>query len=377
MSKVHYHFDHVGSYLRPQALKEAREKFANGEISQEELLKVQDELVKELVHHEVENGLQVVSDGEFGRSWWHLDFLQNLTGFEAYQQEDSYKFHSAKTRTTNVRINGKIAENPNHPFYRDFEYLKSVTPEGITPKVTIPSPSLIIKRDHRSDLYADYYDSWTDFLDALTDFLDALAKAYHDTIQHFYDLGARYVRLDDTTWGYLIQQFENEKNNPEKTAELAKIAEDDVYTINKALEGLPEDLTLATHICRGNFKSTYLFEGGYDSVAKYLDQLNYDIFFLEYDDARLGSFAPLPTIWNNRDHVELVLGVITSKDPVLEDVDAVIARIHEAAELVPLKNLGISTQCGFASTEEGNILTEQDEWNKLQLIKTITDKVWS
>ena len=122
-----------------------------------------------------------------------------------------------------------------------------MTPEGITPKVTIPSPSLIINRDHRSDLYADYYDSWTDFL-------DALAKAYHDTIQHFYDLGARYVRLDDTTWGYLIQQFENEKNNPEKTAELAKIAEDDVYTINKALEGLPEDLTLATHICRVNFK---------------------------------------------------------------------------------------------------------------------------
>ena len=202
MSKVHYHFDHVGSYLRPQALKEAHEKFANGEISQEELLKVQDELVKELVHHEVENGLQVVSDGEFGRSWWHLDFLQNLTDFEAYQQEDSYKFHGAKTLTTNVRINGKIAENPNHPFYRDFEYLKSVTPEGITPKVTIPSPSLIIKRDHRSDLYADYYDSWTDFL-------DALAKAYHDTIQHFYDLGARYVQLDDTTWGYLIQQFEN------------------------------------------------------------------------------------------------------------------------------------------------------------------------
>jgi len=210
MSKVHYHFDHVGSYLRPQALKEAREKFANGEISQEELLKVQDELVKELVHHEVENGLQVVSDGEFGRSWWHLDFLWNLTGFEAYQQEDSYKFHGAKTRTTNVRINGKIAENPNHPFYRDFEYLKSVTPEGITPKVTIPSPSLIINRDHRSDLYADYYDSWTDFL-------DDLAKAYHDTIQHFYDLGARYVQLDDTTWGYLIQQFENEKNNPAGT----------------------------------------------------------------------------------------------------------------------------------------------------------------
>ncbi|MGT2908175.1 vitamin B12 independent methionine synthase [Streptococcus dentiloxodontae] len=369
MAKTHFHFDHVGSYLRPAALKEAREKFAAKEISKEELLDIQDKLVKELVEHEVENGLKVVSDGEFGRSWWHLDFLWNLTGFEDYLQEDSYKFHGAKTRTTNVRINGKIAENPNHPFYRDFEYLKSITPEGITPKVTIPSPSLVINRDHRSDLALDYYDTWTDFL-------DDLAQAYHDTIQHFYDLGARYVQLDDTTWGYLIQQFEDHKNDPEATAKLQKIAEDDVYTINKALAGLPDDLTLATHICRGNFKSTYLFEGGYDSVAEYLGQLNYDNFFLEYDDARSGSFAPLTEIWNGRDNVELILGVITSKDPKLEDVDQIVARIKEAAELVPLKNLGISTQCGFASTEEGNILTEEDEWQKLRLIKGITEKIW-
>lgn len=178
MAKIHSHFDHVGSYLRPQALKEAREDFAQGKISKEELLDIQDRLVKELVHHQVENGLEVISDGEFGRSWWHLDFLWELTGFEAYQQEASYKFHGAKTRTTNVRLNGQVAENPNHPFYRDFEYLLSITPAGVTPKVTIPSPSLVIKRDHRSDLYADYYGSWTDFL-------DGLAKAYHDTIQRF------------------------------------------------------------------------------------------------------------------------------------------------------------------------------------------------
>ncbi|MBM7636358.1 vitamin B12 independent methionine synthase [Streptococcus saliviloxodontae] len=369
MAKVQEHFDHVGSYLRPAALKEAREQFANGEISQDELLKVQDQLVKELVHHEVENGLKVVSDGEFGRSWWHLDFLWNLTGFEAYLQEDSYKFHGAKTRTTNVRLNGQVAENPEHPFYRDFTYLKSITPEGVTPKVTIPSPSLVIDRDHRSDLYADYYEDWTGFL-------DGLAKAYHDTIQHFYDLGARYVQLDDTTWAFLLHQLETFKDEPEKRAHFEKLAEDDVYVINKALEGLPEDLTLATHICRGNFKSTYLFEGGYQTIAKYLGQLNYDIFFLEYDDSRSGDFSPLSEIWNGRDNVELVLGVITSKDPQLEDVDAVIARIQEAAELVPLKNLGISTQCGFASTEEGNILTEEDEWKKLQLIQNITEKVW-
>lgn len=369
MAKIQYHFDHVGSYLRPQALKEAREAYAQGNISLEELKDIQDKLVKDLVTHQVDNGLRVVSDGEFGRSWWHLDFLWNLNGFEAYEQEDSYKFHGAKTRTTNVRLHGKVAENPQHPFYRDFQALQAVTPEGITPKVTIPSPSLVINRDHRSDLALDYYDSWQDFL-------DGLAQAYHDTILHFYDLGARYVQLDDTTWGYLIQQFEDHKDNPEELAKLDQIAKDDVYTINKALAGLPEDLTLATHICRGNFKSTYLFEGGYDSVAKYLGQLNYDIFFLEYDDARSGSFAPLADIWNGRQGVELVLGLITSKDPQLEDVDAVVARLNEASQLIPLDNLGISTQCGFASTEEGNTLTEADQWQKLQLINTITEKVW-
>ncbi len=366
MTKIHFHFDHVGSYLRPQELKEAREQFSEGKISQADLLAVQDKLVKDLVHHEVENGLQVVSDGEFGRSWWHLDFLWNLTGLESYLQKDSYKFHGAKTRTTNVRINGKIAENPEHPFYRDFQYLKSITPEGVTPKVTIPSPSLLF-RDNRSDQALDHYDTWEAYL-------DGLAQAYHDTILHFYDLGARYVQLDDTTWAFLIQQLS--QGSAEEKAQAEKNAKDAVYLINKALENLPEDLTTATHICRGNFQSTYLFEGGYNVVAEYLGQLNYDIFFLEYDDSRSGDFSPLATIWNNRPNVELVLGVITSKKPELEDIDAVIARINEAAQTVPLENLGISTQCGFASTEEGNILTEEDEWKKLQLIKTITDKVW-
>lgn len=369
MSKSHFHFDHVGSYLRPQALKDAREQFANGEISKPELLKIQDDLVKDLVQHEVDSGLKVVTDGEFGRSWWHLDFLWELNGFEAYLQEDSYKFHGAKTRTTNVRLNGQVTENPNHPFYRDFEYLKSLAPEGVTPKVTIPSPSLVINRDHRSDRYADYYENWTAFL-------DGLAQAYHDTIKRFYDLGARYVQLDDTTWAFLIQQLENHKTNPEERRVFEALAEDNVYVINKLLEGLPADLTLATHICRGNFKSTYLFEGGYHTIAHYLGQLNYDIFFLEYDDERSGDFAPLTDIWNGRDQVILVLGLITSKDPKLEDVEAIVDRINEAAQLVPLKNLGLSTQCGFASTEEGNILTEADEWHKLKLIKTITEQVW-
>jgi len=365
--KLNYHFDQVGSYLRPENLKKAREQYAQGEISHDDLLKVQHDEIKNLVDEQVKVGLSAVTDGEFNRSWWHLDFLGQLGGFEFYDQNDSYKFHGQKTRSTNVRLNGKIHANLDHPFFKDFEYLKSVTPEGVEPKQTIPSPSLIINRDHRSDLWSKYYDSWSDFL-------DDLAQAYHDTLQKFYDLGARYVQIDDTTWAYLIAQLNGHADNPEERAKFEKTAADDVYVINKALAGLPEDLKLATHICRGNFKSTYLFEGGYEPIAKYLGQLNYDAFFLEYDNDRSGGFEPLKEIYNNRQNVEIVLGLLTSKSADLEDVDEVVARIDEAANYVPKSNLALSTQCGFSSTEEGNILTIPDQWKKLALIKHIADE---
>jgi 5-methyltetrahydropteroyltriglutamate--homocysteine methyltransferase len=365
--KLNYHFDQVGSYLRPENLKKAREQYAQGEISHDDLLKVQHDEIKNLVDEQVKVGLSAVTDGEFNRSWWHLDFLGQLGGFEFYDQNDSYKFHGQKTRSTNVRLNGKVHANLDHPFFKDFEYLKSVTPEGVEPKQTIPSPSLIINRDHRSDLWSKYYDSWSDFL-------DDLAQAYHDTLQKFYDLGARYVQIDDTTWAYLIAQLNGHADNPEERAKFEKTAADDVYVINKALAGLPEDLKLATHICRGNFKSTYLFEGGYEPIAKYLGQLNYDAFFLEYDNDRSGGFEPLKEIYNNRQNVEIVLGLLTSKSADLEDVDEVVARIDEAANYVPKSNLALSTQCGFSSTEEGNILTIPDQWKKLALIKHIADE---
>lgn len=364
--KLNYHFDQVGSYLRPNNLKEAREQYADGEITADALREVQQTEIKKLVAKQVEAGLLAVTDGEFNRSWWHLDFLGQVGGFEFYDQEDSYKFHGEKTRSTNVRINGKVHANLDHPFFKDFQYLKSIVPDGVEPKQTIPSPSLIINRDHRSDLWSKYYDTWEAFL-------DDLAQAYHDTLQHFYDLGARYIQLDDTTWAYLIAQLNASSENPEQHAQFVKTAEDDVYVINKALAGLPEDLKLSTHICRGNFKSTYLFEGGYESVAKYLGQLNYDAFFLEYDNDRSGDFEPLTTIYNGRDNVEIVLGLLTSKSADLENVDDVVARINEAATFVPKKQLALSTQCGFSSTEEGNILTIPDQWRKLDLVKRIAD----
>lgn len=368
MTKPVFHFDHVGSYLRPAALKEAREKYQAGELSEAELKAIQHELVTDLVAHEHEAGLPAITDGEFGRSWWHLDFLWNLNGVEQYDQQDSYAFHGAHTRGDNVQLTGKIAANPQHPFYDDFEFLQSIAPADVTVKTTIPSPSLLF-RDGRSDRALEFYDTWEDYL-------AAVAQAYHDTLQAYYDRGARYIQLDDTTWAFLIAKLIEFKDDAQARAPFEKQAEEAVQVINASLADLPDDLRLSTHICRGNFQSTYLFEGGYQPVAKYLGELNYDAFFLEYDDARSGNFEPLPAIWNDRANVQLVLGLLTSKQPELESVEEIQSRIEEAAQLVPLANLAVSTQCGFASTEEGNKLTEAQQWEKLKRVGEVAQAVW-
>lgn len=366
--KFPYRYDIVGSLLRTQALKDAHAKFSAGQIEDSQLKTIQRQETRKIVAKQVDLGLKDITDGEFNRSWWHLDFLWGLTGVGHYDYHKSYKFHGSKTRTDNAELVGKIAFNPNHPFFESFEYLKSITPDGVTPKQTIPSPSMLF-RDNRSDNWSDYYDSW----DA---YLDDLAKAYHETILRFYELGCRYIQLDDTTWAFLISKLNETASDPEAHAKYIKLAEDAVLVINKLLENLPEDLTVTTHICRGNFKSTYLFSGSYDDVADYLGQLHYDGLFLEYDSDRAGNFDPLDRIWNGDRDKRIVLGLITSKSPELENQDTVIARIKQAAEKVPLENLALSTQCGFASTEEGNKLTEDQQWAKLTLVKSIAEKVW-
>lgn len=368
-STAPFRYDIVGSFLRPQGLKEARAKFAQDKISRDELTQIEDKYITDLIHKEKEVGLKAVTDGEFRRSWWHLDFLWGLKGVAKYDYQKSYKFHGAKTRTDNAELAGKVEYNPNHPFFKAFEFTKSVAgPEAIA-KQTIPSPTMLF-RDNRSD-------NWPEFYDQRQDYLDDLATAYHETIQHFYDLGCRYLQIDDTTWAFLISKLNETKDQPEEHAQYTQLAEDAVYVINKLLVGLPDDLTVTTHICRGNFKSTFLFSGGYQPVAKYLAKLNYDGFFLEYDSDRSGDFSPLATIWNNRENVRIVLGLVTSKSGQLEDRANVIQRINEAAQHVPLNNLCLSPQCGFASTEEGNVLTEEQQWNKLKFIKGIADEVWA
>ncbi|MCT4487669.1 vitamin B12 independent methionine synthase [Levilactobacillus parabrevis] len=363
-----YRYDVVGSLLRPANLKDARAKFAAGEITADELKTVQRTETKRVVAEQVNLGLKAVTDGEFNRSWWHLDFLWGLTGVGHYDYQQSYKFHGSKTRTDNADLVGKIAFNPDHPFFESFAYLQSLVPDGVVVKQTIPSPTMLF-RDNRSDNWHQFYETW----DA---YLDDLAKAYHETILHFYDLGCRYLQLDDTTWAFLISKLNETADDATAHQKYVGLAEDAVHVINSLLAGLPDDLTVTTHICRGNFKSTYLFSGGYDDVAAYLGQLHYDGLFLEYDSDRAGSFAPLKKIWNGDAGKRLVLGLITSKFPDLEDEAVVKARIADAAKQVPLANLALSTQCGFASTEEGNQLTEDQQWAKLKLVKRISDSVW-
>ncbi len=368
LTRPPFRADIVGSFLRPENLKNAHKKFRAGEISQEKLLEIQHQEIKKIVDKQIKLGLNDVTDGEFSRSWWHLDFLWGLSGVGQYDYEKSYKFHGSKTRTDNAELVGKIAYNPDHPFFAAFKYLKSITPYNILPKQTIPSPSLLF-RDNRSDNWRRFYDNWDDYL---TD----IATAYRKTILHFYELGAHYIQLDDTTWAFLISKLNDTKNDPENHQKYEKIANDSIQVINNILKGLPEDLTVTTHICRGNFKSTYLFSGSYDVIAKYLVQLNYDGLFLEYDNDRSGGFKPLAQIWNQNQNKRIILGIVTSKLPKLEAQTKLIDRVKEASQYIPLNNLGISTQCGFASTEEGNLLTEDQQWEKLKLVISTAEKIW-
>lgn len=363
-----YYYDVVGSLLRPAALKDARGKFSAGKIDADELAAVQHDETKRVVQAQVDLGLKAITDGEFNRSWWHLDFLWGLTGVGHYDYQQSYKFHGSKTRTDNADLVGKVAFNPDHPFFKTFQFLQTLVPSGVLVKQTIPSPTMLF-RDNRSDNWHQFYETWDQYL-------DDLAKAYHETIQHFYDLGCRYLQLDDTTWAFLISQLNATEDDATAHAKYVQLAEDAVRVINQVLAGLPEDLTVTTHICRGNFKSTYLFSGSYDDVADYLGQLNYDGLFLEYDSDRAGDFTPLERIWNHDAHKRIILGLVTSKFPELEDPAAIKARIKQATQFVPLENLGLSTQCGFASTEEGNQLTEDQQWAKLKLVKQIATDVW-
>ena len=367
--KAPFRLDHVGSFLRPERLKEARAKFNAGEITAEELERVENEEIIALIEKEKELGLKSVTDGEFRRAFWHLDFLENLDGVELVEVDHfSVQFKDKDVKPKTLRIVGKVDFSENHPFVKHFKFLKEHA--GDTPvKLTIPSPSMLhLITQVREKNYVPierYKDN-----EAL--FFDDVVEAYRKALQCFYDLGCRNIQLDDTSWGEFCALDKREAYEA-RGFDLEKIARDYVDVINRVIEWKPEDLVVNMHICRGNFRSTWFSSGGYEPVAKTLfGHCRVDGFFLEYDSDRAGDFTPLRYIKDQK----VVLGLITSKSEDLEDKDEVIARIKEASQYVPLEQLCLSPQCGFSSTEEGNILTIEAQWDKLKLIDEIVHEVW-
>ena len=367
--KAPFRLDHVGSFLRPERLKEARAKFNDGEITAEELERVENEEIITLIEKEKELGLKSVTDGEFRRAFWHLDFLENLDGVELVEVDHfSVQFKDKDVKPKTLRIVGKVDFSEDHPFVKHFKFLKEHA--GDTPvKLTIPSPSMLhLITQVREKNYVPierYKDN-----EAL--FYDDVVEAYRKALQCFYDLGCRNIQLDDTSWGEFCALDKREAYEA-RGFDLEKIARDYVDVLNRVIEWKPEDLVVNMHICRGNFRSTWFSSGGYEPVAKTLfGHCRVDGFFLEYDSDRAGDFTPLRYIKNQK----VVLGLITSKSGDLEDKDEVIARIKEASQYVPLEQLCLSPQCGFSSTEEGNILTIEAQWDKLKLIDEIVHEVW-
>ena len=367
--KAPFRLDHVGSFLRPERLKEARAKFNDGEITAEELERVENEEIIALIEKEKELGLKSVTDGEFRRAFWHLDFLENLEGVELVEVDHfSVQFKDKDVKPKTLRIVGKVDFSENHPFVKHFKFLKEHA--GDTPvKLTIPSPSMLhLITQVREKNYVPierYKDN-----EAL--FYDDVVEAYRKSLQCFYDLGCRNIQLDDTSWGEFCALDKREAYEA-RGFDLEQIARDYVDVLNRVIEWKPEDLVVNMHICRGNFRSTWFSSGGYEPVAKTLfGHCRVDGFFLEYDSDRAGDFTPLRYIKDQK----VVLGLITSKSGDLEDKGEVIARIKEASQYVPLEQLCLSPQCGFSSTEEGNILTIEAQWDKLKLIDEIVHEVW-
>ena len=367
--KAPFRLDHVGSFLRPERLKEARAKFNDGEITAEELERVENEEIIALIEKEKELGLKSVTDGEFRRAFWHLDFLENLDGVELVEVDHfSVQFKDKDVKPKTLRIVGKVDFSENHPFVKHFKFLKEHA--GDTPvKLTIPSPSMLhLITQVREKNYVPI----ERYKDNEVLFFDDVVEAYRKALQCFYDLGCRNIQLDDTSWGEFCALDKREAYEA-RGFDLEKIARDYVDVLNRVIEWKPEDLVVNMHICRGNFRSTWFSSGGYEPVAKTLfGHCRVDGFFLEYDSDRAGDFTPLRYIKNQK----VVLGLITSKSGDLEDKDEVIARIKEASQYVPLEQLCLSPQCGFSSTEEGNILTIEAQWDKLKLIDEIVREVW-
>jgi 5-methyltetrahydropteroyltriglutamate--homocysteine methyltransferase len=367
-TKPPFRADEVGSLLRPSSIKDARASLAKREIGADDLRKVEDMEIDKVVHRQASTGLKLATDGEFRRSWWHFDFLSGLTGCELFHPDVGIQFAGVQTRHEAVRVVGQLDFPADHPMLEHFRFLKKKADTAhVVAKMTIPSPSVLHFRGGRKLISKDVYPG-------LDEFYADLGRTYRKAVKAFYDAGCRYLQFDDTVWAYLCSQEELQKSrergdNPEGLQQIyARI-------INYALAEKPADMTITTHVCRGNFRSTWISSGGYEPVAQtMLAGTNYDGYFLEYDSERAGGFEPLRYLPQGQKVV--VLGLVTSKFGELEKRDNIKRRLEEAASFVSLEQLALSPQCGFASTEEGNILTEEEQWAKLRLVVEIASEVW-
>ncbi len=363
-----HHFEAVGSYLRPAELKAAREKFAEGQISATDLRAIEDKLITDVVKKQKEHGLHLITDGEFRRSYWHLDFMWGFNGVEHIELDHGYQFHGEETTHGSIQLTGKIT-GENHPFIKDFLFVKQFEEEGIEAKQTCPAPAQFLAELFRGK----NAENTRKFYPNTEQLIEDIAEAYRTFFHEIYAAGCRTVQLDDCTWGMIVDN-DYWKAKQGTGFSLEKEALQYLKVNNLAIEGKPEGLTINTHVCRGNYHSTFATKGAYDPVAPYLfAHENVDTFYLEYDDERSGGFEPLKYVADGK---KVVLGLITSKSPKLEDKATVIARIKEASKYVPLERLSLSPQCGFASCEIGNKLTEAEQWAKLDLVREITEEVW-
>lgn len=363
--------DVVGSFLRPDVLKQARADFAAGVIDEATLRAVEDEAIRDLVAKQKAAGLHVITDGEFRRSYWHLDFMWGLQGIERRTSRSGYQFHDEETTADTAVVTGKIS-GENHPFVEHFKFVKALEEEGQVARQTIPAPAQTY-----SEVILDRCDGQQESLRSVyptdEELIADIAAAYRTVLADLYAAGCRNVQFDDCTWGIYCDRDFVAKTGM-SPVDIQKVSELGVAINNAALEGKPADLVVNTHVCRGNYHSTYAFEGGYDPVAPYLFA-NEDVnaFYLEFDTPRAGGFEPLAHVAAGK---KVVLGLVTSKQPGLEDEELLVRRINEAAQYMPLKDLCLSPQCGFASCECGNKLTEEEQWAKVALVQRVAKRVW-
>jgi 5-methyltetrahydropteroyltriglutamate--homocysteine methyltransferase len=356
--------DHVGSLLRPAPLREARAKREKGEITADQLKTVEDCEIAAVIKRQEDMGLQAVTDGEFRRAFWNYDFLGALDGIEAYLGERKIKFEGKNPKPMMLRVTGKLGTFSGHPMLEHFNYVKAHT--RVTPKMTVPSPSSLHFRYGRDAIPGLVYPE-------MEDFYSDLGRTYSKTVRAFADAGCRYLQLDEVNLAYLC--------DPKLRAQVSERGEDPgqlpatyARLINAAISDNPADMTIAMHLCRGNFQSTFVASGGYEPVAEILfNAINVHGYFMEYDSERAGGFEPLRFVPKGK---TVVLGLVTSKSGRLESKDDIKRRIDQAAKFVPLEQLCLSPQCGFASTEEGNILAEDEQWAKLKMIVEVAREVW-